>query len=389
MFLLPISRRVAARPAALASLCALSAIGTVIAAPSAQAQLLTFTARNGESTAYCGDLFGGPSVQHTFSNPTATNDSISVSDPGTPDMPSSTAASLLMATPTTQGLLLAGSGSAARGALQGLGFGCAATAAMRDEWYVHVSAPSRFHFVTSMNGTSTQVSAPSVSYAFGAFGGGAQVIPDPGTPVGALGSFMTGPGSFSATASGMLTAGTYFLQIQGRVEGTNVWPYSGSYDVSVALDLNCAATVAYCTAKVNSLGCTPSITAFGGPSASLGSGFTIAAGNVINNKPGMLLYGNNGRAAVPFQGGTLCVGGPLRRTITANSGGTAPPAGDCTGQYAIDMNRFAAGLLGGTPATYLVVAGTVVDCQCWGRDNGFAAPHNSTLSNGLEYTICP
>jgi hypothetical protein len=142
----------------------------------------------------------------------------------------------------------------------------------------------------------------------------------------------------------------------------------------------------YCNAKVNSLGCTPSISSTGVASATAGSGFTVKCTLVINNKSGLLFYGSTGQAATPFQGGTLCVKTPIKRTPAQVSGGNPPP-NDCSGNYAKDMNAFA---VGGPPAApFLTVPGTVVDCQWWGRDPGFPAPNNTTLSNGLEYTVGP
>ena len=145
-------------------------------------------------------------------------------------------------------------------------------------------------------------------------------------------------------------------------------------------------SVIYCTPKVNSLGCMPSISSTGSPSATAGSGFVLSTINVINNKPGLYLYTNNGRAATPFQGALLCVAGPVRRTVPMNSGGNPPP-NDCSGTYSLDFNAFAVGALGGTPQAYLTLPGTTIDVQCWGRDNGIPFPNNSTLSDGLEYVV--
>jgi hypothetical protein len=142
----------------------------------------------------------------------------------------------------------------------------------------------------------------------------------------------------------------------------------------------------YCTAKTNSLGCTPTIGSVGTPSATSGSGFVVSASNVLNNKNGLLFYGVSGQAATPFQGGTLCVQSPIKRTPGTNSAGNPPP-NDCSGVFSIDMNLFAVGGLGGTPLPALTVPGSVVDCQFWGRDPGFAAPNNTTLSDGLEFVV--
>jgi len=145
----------------------------------------------------------------------------------------------------------------------------------------------------------------------------------------------------------------------------------------------------YCAAKLNSLGCLPAIVVSGSPSATAGSGFLIRCANVRNFKAGLLFYGVDGRSALPFQGGTLCVGAPIKRTGATNSGGTPLPASDCSGVYTIDMNQFAASTGPPLPLPALRVAGTLVHCQWWGRDPGFAPPNNATLSDGLRFVVGP
>jgi hypothetical protein len=137
---------------------------------------------------------------------------------------------------------------------------------------------------------------------------------------------------------------------------------------------------AYCTAKVNSSGCTPSINFTGAPSATAGSGFTIGATNILNAKFGLFFYGKSGQQAVPFQGGTLCAKAPLIRTSLQTSGGTPP----CGGTFNMDFNAYIAS--GKDPG---LVPGTAVDGQYWSRDPGFAPPNNTNLTNGLHFVICP
>jgi hypothetical protein len=146
-----------------------------------------------------------------------------------------------------------------------------------------------------------------------------------------------------------------------------------------------AAGKVYCTAKVNACGTLPAIGFSGVPSATAGSGFTVSTTNSKGTKCGLLLYGDSGPAQppFPFSGGLLCVAPAIKRSIgVCDSGGTP---GACDGTLALDMNAFATGALGGNPLPSLLVPGTQVDCQYWGRDT----PGNSLLSDALEYVIGP
>ena len=150
-----------------------------------------------------------------------------------------------------------------------------------------------------------------------------------------------------------------------------------------------SSDLVYCTSKTNSLGCVPAIGSLGVGSATATAGHPVTSSNNRNNKNGLLFYGVSGQASTPYQGGTLCVKAQIKRTPSLNSGGTPAPANDCSGVYTIDMNSFAQGLLGGTPLLALKTQGTTVNCQFWGRDPGFSAPNNTSLSDGLQYVVGP
>ncbi|HUR28652.1 MAG TPA: hypothetical protein VM509_10730 [Planctomycetota bacterium] len=172
----------------------------------------------------------------------------------------------------------------------------------------------------------------------------------------------------------------------GSVELFSNHPLAGNLIMENLQADYAVAFATYCVAKPNSMNCIPRIEAAGVPVAGATSGWQVSAVRVAGGFiPGVLIYTvGAARNAMPFQCGTLCVGpGGIRRTIGVfSSNGSL-----CNASYSIDMNAFSSGFLGGNPSAALSVVGTLVHCQWWGRDNGFAPPCNSTLSDGLEYVI--
>lgn len=140
-----------------------------------------------------------------------------------------------------------------------------------------------------------------------------------------------------------------------------------------------APTTTYCTAKVNSLGCTPSIAMPSAPSASAGSGCTLTTNHVIAKKNGLYFHGTLGEQALPFHGGYVCVMLPKRHQSMLNSGGSS---GTCNGVFSEDFNAYIAG--GFDPA---LVAGAQVWIQNWSRDPGDV--YGDSLSDAVSAAICP
>ncbi|MCK6448438.1 MAG: FG-GAP-like repeat-containing protein [Planctomycetes bacterium] len=164
------------------------------------------------------------------------------------------------------------------------------------------------------------------------------------------------------------------------------WPGNVAVSRPIRISLSgggCTPPTTYCTAKVNSSGCTPAIGWSGTPSASAGAGFFVTATNVLNNKFGLFFYSLNGQQALPFQGGTLCVKLPIKRTSLQSSDGNPPP-NDCSGAYSFDFNAYIA--TGVDPA---LISGAALDGQYWARDPGFSPPNNTSLTDGIHIVLCP
>ena len=138
----------------------------------------------------------------------------------------------------------------------------------------------------------------------------------------------------------------------------------------------------YCTAKTNSIGCTPVLDFTGYASATDPNPFNITATFLVNGKNGVLFYSLNGREATPFGGGTRCITPPfLRVPVMSTAGISGPP--DCSGVLTFDFNAWLQS--GAAP----VMVGDQVNAQYFYRDPMHPDGTGYGLTEAIEFFVLP
>jgi hypothetical protein len=144
--------------------------------------------------------------------------------------------------------------------------------------------------------------------------------------------------------------------------------------------------VNYCTAGTSASGCQALLSSTGFPSATARSGFTVSASGFEGNKNGILFFGTNGRQANPWGNGTSrqCVVPPVIRGGLLFGSGTG---GNCDNFLSQDLNA----LWCSTCPKPLKNpgAGATVQAQMWYRDPQNTSNQTTSLSDALEFTVCP
>jgi hypothetical protein len=163
------------------------------------------------------------------------------------------------------------------------------------------------------------------------------------------------------------------LQPTGIIRGNNL------------LESLCPQTVvtSYCTSGTSASGCNATISASGIASATLDSGFVLNAAGVEGLKDGLFFFGSNGRQAISWGNGTSyqCVVPPVRRTPLQAGNGSS---GLCDGTASLDLNARWEARPAHNPG-----AGAVVQAEYWYRDPANTSNRSSSLSDAIEFLVCP
>jgi cytochrome c551/c552 len=211
-------------------------------------------------------------------------------------------------------------------------------------------------------------------------------------PMGTVVTGLAAKGSPLAVAQGSFmaptTPGTYTLTLSSPManvitEGTTGFPFwevqrggiGGVRNLTIVVEAG--APELYCTGKVNSDGCTPAMTWSGTPSLTGNDNFQLKAHDTVAGEPGVVFLGSSAQA-LPFNGGTLCVGSFTGRGEMVSAIGTGP----CAGHLLWNFRQTKMNAMG-------LNAGDVVYTQWFMRDGAHGDGSNFGLSDGLKFTIQP
>lgn len=183
-----------------------------------------------------------------------------------------------------------------------------------------------------------------------------------------FGFSVAGPGDLNGDGLGELAVGHAWSHPAGIA-------FAGSVHVYLA---GCPAPLVYCAAKTNSQGCQTKVAWEGLLSLSIADNFVVRATDVVSQQLGMLLWSRD-RAALPFQGGTLCLAAPLERLAPQSSGGDAVP--DCSGVLPYPLGHDLAAEQGWT-------AGDDLYAQFWYRDPAHPDGTATGLSDAVRFHVC-
>ncbi|MDP6938334.1 MAG: di-heme oxidoredictase family protein [Planctomycetota bacterium] len=213
------------------------------------------------------------------------------------------------------------------------------------------------------------------------------------TPSGTVVGDVAQRGSWATLATGTAVApstpGTYTLHLanpmgnalQKNVSGGAFYPVValGTGTVrELTVVVEACAPSNYCTSKPSSSGCNPLMQWKGRPSASGPNNFHLYASAVQGSEAGLFLFSLT-PGSTPFYGGTLCVGGNIKRTPVTTTGGTK---GLCDGSLDFHMSQGFMAARGLTP-------GTIVYAQGWFRDTLQTDGTGVGLTDAISFTICP
>ena len=187
-----------------------------------------------------------------------------------------------------------------------------------------------------------------------------------------------------------LPAGSYTARFSASGYATQDHPVvitaNGSLRLEVALAPLGSTAVSYCTAGTSASGCQAVLSAAGTASATAASGFVLSAEDVEGSKDGLFFFAANGRQANPWGNGSSfqCVVPPVIRAGLLVANGSS---GACDGTFSQDLNAL------WCPTCPKPLknpgAGAVVQAQLWYRDPASSSNQTTSLSDAIEFGVCP